>query len=316
MKNFLSIDDVDDPIAMVKNVFEIKRAPLADDSIGKGKVLGLVFFNSSLRTRMSTTRAAYNLGMNVMVLNVSSDSWQLEFEDGVIMDKGAVEHVKEAVPVMTSYCDILGVRSFPGLKNRDKDYQEEVLHSFVKNARCPVINLESSTLHPLQSLTDLSTIEEHKQSEKPQVVLTWAPHPRSLPQSVANSFAQWMNKTNYDLTIVQPEGLELSEQFTAGAKIEWNQEKALEGADFVYVKNWSSYHHYGARKDHPEWTITSEKLALTNSAKVMHCLPVRRNVVMADEVLDGPNAIVIQQAENRLYAAQAVLKEILKNQWK
>ena len=316
MKNFLSVDDVKDPMDIVKNVFEIKRAPLAGTTIGKGKVLGLVFFNSSLRTRMSTTRAAYNLGMNVMVLNVSSDSWQLEFEDGAIMDKGAVEHVKEAVQVMTSYCDILGVRSFPGLENRDEDYQEVVLHSFVKNARCPIINLESSTLHPLQSLTDVFTIEEHKSSEKPKVVLTWAPHPKNLPQSVANSFAQWMNKTDYDFTIVQPEGLELSEQFTAGAKIEWNQEKALERADFVYVKNWSSFHHYGARKDHPEWTITTEKIGLTNSAKVMHCLPVRRNVVIADEVLDGPNAIVIQQAENRLYAAQAVLKEILKNQQK
>ncbi len=316
MKNFISIDDVDDPISMVEKVFEIKRAPLADTTIGRGKVLGLVFFNSSLRTRMSTTRAAYNLGMNVIVLNVSSDSWQLEFEDGAIMDQGAVEHVKEAVPVMTSYCDILGVRSFPGLENRDKDYQEEVLHSFVKNARCPVINLESSTLHPLQSLTDLFTIEERKQSEKPKVVLTWAPHPKSLPQSVANSFAQWMKKTDYDFTIVQPKGLELPEQFTRGAKIECHQEKALAGADFLYVKNWSSYHNYGAREDHPEWTITSEKLALTNSAKVMHCLPVRRNVVIADDVIDGANSIVVEQAENRLYAAQAVLKEILKNQQK
>ena len=314
MKHFTSINDVDSPFDLVKKAKEIKSDPHLDTELGKNKVLGLIFFNSSLRTRMSTTRAAYNLGMQVMVLNVSSDSWQLETQDGVIMDGGKAEHIKEAIPAMGSYCDILGVRSFPTFENREGDYQDHILNSFKAISGKPIVNLESATLHPLQSLTDLLTIEEYKKMSKPKVVLTWAPHIKALPQAVANSFSQWINETDYNFTIAQPDGFELLNQYTEGATITHNQQDALEDADFVYVKNWSSYHDYGKIGDHSEWMIDNEKLEVTNNAKVMHCLPVRRNVVIADDVLDGPNSIVTQQAENRLYAAQAVLKELLESE--
>ena len=260
---------------------------------------------------MSTTRAAYNLGMNVIVLNVSSDSWQLEFEDGVRMDGGTAEHIREAVPVLCSYCDIIGVRSFPGLVDRKKDYEEQVIHSFVELGTCPVVNLESATLHPLQSLADMVTIEEFKSLDRPKVVMSWAPHIKALPQSVPNSFLQWASKMEFNLTVTHPEGLELAEKFTDGVQVEHDQKKAFEGADFVYVKNWSSFHDYGKVIEGPDWEITLEKLQQTNEAKVMHCLPVRRNVVIADDVLDSDHSVVIQQAENRLHTAQAVLKEIL-----
>ena len=312
MKNFTSVDDIGDPKALVQKVLHVKKNPFVHTQLGVNKVLGLIFFNSSLRTRMSTVRAAYNLGLKVMTLNVSSDSWQLEMEDGTVMDQGKAEHIKEAIPIMGSYCDILGVRSFPTLEDRDEDYKDLVLHSFLKLAKRPIINLESATLHPLQSLTDLVTIEEFKTTSNPKVVLTWAPHVKPLPQSVANSFAQWMVRTKYDFTVTHPEGFGLSEEFTKGAQIEYDQSKALEQADFVYVKNWSSFQNYGEVGDHPDWMIDQEKLKVTNPAKVMHCLPVRRNVVIADDVLDSEQSIVVQQAENRLYAAQAVLIEILK----
>ncbi len=311
MKHFISVKDAPNPETLVNEAIALKKSPFDHQDIGKNKVLGLVFFNSSLRTRMSTTRAAYNLGMQVMTLNVSQDSWQLEMEDGSIMNKGTAEHIKEAIPVMAAYCDILAVRSFPGLKDREKDYQDRLMASFIEMAGIPIINLESATLHPLQSLTDLMTIREHQKTNKPKVVLTWAPHVKPLPQSVANSFSEWMMAAEMDFTITHPPGMDLSVQFTGLAPIEHDQNKALEGADFVYVKNWSSFSNYGKFDKNPDWMVTKEKLKVTNSAKLMHCLPVRRNVVISDDALDSEHSIVQQQAHNRLFAAQAVLKQIL-----
>jgi len=311
MKHFTSAADAPDPWALVQEALEIKKAPFAHDTLGKHKVLGMIFFNSSLRTRMSTTRAAYNLGMQVMTLNVTQDSWQMETQDGAIMDKGNAEHIKEAIPVMAGYCDMLAVRSFPSLVDREKDYQELILQSFVTLANKPIINLESATLHPLQSLADLMTIKEFATKDRPKVVLSWAPHVKALPQAVPNSFAQWMLAANVDLTITHPKGMELAPQFTTGAHIEHNQLKALEQADFVYVKNWSSYENYGHLHHDPKWIMNLEKLQVTNQAKIMHCLPVRRNVVIADEAMDSAHSIIQEQAQNRLYAAQAVLKKIL-----
>ena len=311
MKHFISVKDVSNPEDLVRKAREIKEQPFANQELGRNKVLGLIFFNSSLRTRMSTTRAAYNLGMQVMTLNVSQDSWQLEMEDGTVMNKGTAEHIREAIPVMASYCDILAVRSFPGLKDREKDYKDRLMKSFVELAGIPVINLESATLHPLQSLTDLLTIREYQKKENPKVVLTWAPHVKPLPQSVANSFAEWMMASKVDLTITHPPGMDLSVEFTGVAPIDHNQERAFEGADFIYVKNWSSFSDYGRFENIPEWVVTKEKLALTNQARMMHCLPVRRNVVIADDALDSEHSIVQHQAHNRLFAAQAVLQELL-----
>ena len=312
MKNFISVQDAGDPNQLAAKALEIKKNPYAHDSIGRNKVLGLIFFNSSLRTRMSSTRAAYNLGMKVMILNVSSDLWQLEMEDGVVMDQGNAEHVKDAVPVMSSYCDVLAVRSFPSLRDREKDYREELIGSFVQFASCPIVNLESSTLHPLQSLADLMTIREYQVKEKPKVVLTWAPHIKPLPQSVANSFSQWMVAAGVDLTITHPEGMELGPQFSDGANINTNQAEALQDADFVYVKNWSSYKEYGETMDAPSWMMTKAKLDLTSKAKLMHCLPLRRNLVIADDAMDSDQSIIQELAANRLWAAQAVFTEILK----
>lgn len=311
MNHFVSLESVTNPQELIQKCLEVKKDPFADSELGKNKTLGLVFFNSSLRTRMSTTRAAYNLGMGVITLNVTSDSWQLEFQDGTRMDGGTAEHIKEAVPVLCSYCDIIGVRSFPGLMDRDEDYAEKVINSFVDFGDCPVVNLESATLHPLQSLTDMMTIQEFKEKERPKVVMTWAPHIKALPQAVPNSFLQWASAMDFDLTITHPEGLELAEEFVGASKVEHDQREALKDADFVYVKNWSSYESYGKVIDLPAWEVTYEKLKLTNQAKLMHCLPVRRNVVIADNALDSDHSIVVQQAENRLYAAQTVLKEIL-----
>ena len=313
MNHFISVKDVENPEQLAQEAIAIKANPFAEKSLGINKGLGLIFFNSSLRTRMSTTRAAYNLGMQVMTLNVSQDSWQLEMEDGSVMNKGNAEHIKEAIPVMAAYCDVLAVRSFPGLKDREKDYQDRLMNSFVELAQKPIINLESATLHPLQSLTDLMTIREHQKSDKPKVVLSWAPHVKPLPQSVANSFAQWMMATDTDLTITHPPGMDLSVEFTGLAPIEHNQEKAFEGADFIYVKNWSSFSDYGKFDKNPDWLINKAKMDLTNDAKMMHCLPVRRNVVISDDALDSQHSIVQQQAHNRLFAAQAVLKKIITN---
>ncbi|MBC6400077.1 MAG: N-acetylornithine carbamoyltransferase [Ekhidna sp.] len=311
MNHFISVRDVPNPDALVEESIRLKQYPFAHQNLGKNKVLGLIFFNSSLRTRMSITRAAYNLGMQVMALNVSQDSWQLEMEDGSIMNEGTVEHIREAIPVISSYCDILAVRSFPGLKDREQDYKDRLIRSFAALAGIPIINLESATLHPLQSLADLMTIRELQKTDKPKVVLSWAPHVRPLPQSVANSFAEWMIAAKMDLTITHPPGMDLSVKFTGAAPIVHQQENAFEDADFIYVKNWSSFSDYGKFANMPEWMVTQEKLALTKNARLMHCLPVRRNVVIADDVLNSSHSVVIRQAENRLFTAQAVLKKIL-----
>lgn len=315
MKHFLSIDDIVDYSALVQKALYYKSNPFADKEIGLNKTMGMIFLNPSMRTRISTQRAARNLGMEVIVFNLDKEGWQLEFEDGAIMNGSKAEHVKEAAAVMGQYFDILGIRTFPGLINREEDDSEHYINQFVKYAGVPVVSLESATLHPLQSLADGVTIQEHKKRKKPKVVLTWAPHIKALPQAVPNSFAQWMHRWDeIDFVITHPKGYELNQKFTGSTIIEYDQNKALEGADFVYVKNWSSYTSYGQILDSSStWMMTSEKLKVTNLAKVMHCLPVRRNLVIADEVLDGPQSIVIQQAGNRVWAAQAVLSEILKH---
>ena len=313
MKHFTSVNDIEDPMALVKEAIELKKTERISQ-IGKNKTIGLLFFNSSLRTRMSTQKAAQNLGMEVMILNVNNDGWALEFEEGAVMNGKTVEHIKDAAAVMGLYCDILAIRCFPNLENKEDDYADTIINQFIQYAKVPVVSLESATRHPLQSLADMITIQEHKTKEKPKVVLTWAPHIKPIPQVVANSFAEWTLSIGYDLTITHPEGYELSEEFTKGAIIEFNQEKALQDADFVYVKNWSSFTEYGKVLPVKEdWMLTNEKLKGTNSVKVMHCLPVRRNVELSDEVLDSENSLILQQAENRVYAGQTVLKKILES---
>ncbi|MBV4356791.1 N-acetylornithine carbamoyltransferase [Pinibacter aurantiacus] len=317
MKNFISVHDVTDINALVKKALAFKANPLMSQSLGKDKRIGLLFLNPSLRTRLSTQVAAKNLGMEAIVFNVDKEGWALEFEEGAIMSGNTVEHVKDAAPILGSYFDILCIRTFPSLKNKEDDYSELYITQFIKYAGVPVISLESATLHPLQSLTDIITIQESLQAQKitrkPKIVLTWAPHVKPLPQCVANSFAQWVNAWGEaDFVITHPEDYELSEEFTKGATITHNQDEALKDADFVYVKNWSTYTDYGKiYENDPRWMLDSEKIALTNNAKVMHCLPVRRNVELSDEVLDSPNSIVTQEAANRVWAAQAVIAEIL-----
>jgi N-succinyl-L-ornithine transcarbamylase len=315
MRNFLSIDDVPDPSGLVNKALVYKRQPFLDKQLGVGKTLGMLFLNPSMRTRISTQVAARNLGMEVIVFNIDKEGWQLEFADGAVMKGDKTEHVKEAAAVLGQYFSILSIRTFPKLIDRTDDYSENVIQQFVKYAGIPVLSLESATLHPLQSLADRVTIKENLQpGKKPKVVLTWAPHVKALPQAVPNSFAEWMKSWDeVDFVITHPKGYELDKKFTGIAHIEHDQNKALEGADFVYVKNWSSYQDYGKiMNTDPSWMITNHKLSNTNTAKVMHCLPVRRNLVIADEVLDGPNSIVIQQAGNRVWAAQAVLSEMLR----
>lgn len=314
MKLFSSVNDVADVNALVKEALALKQDPFANQQLGKNKTLALVFLNPSLRTRMSTQKAAINLGMNVMVLNIDKEGWALELRDGVIMDGTTVEHIREAAGVMGQYADIIGVRSFPGLRNREEDYSEMIFNKFVEFCKVPVVSLESATRHPLQSLADLITIEELKKTARPKVVLTWAPHIKPLPQAVPNSFSEWMCKADVDFTIVQPKGYELCTDFTQGANISYNQDEALAGADFIYVKNWSAYEPYGnILGKHEEWMLTNKKLEQTNNAKVMHCLPVRRNLELSDEILDGPNSIVVHEAGNRVWAAQAVLKQMLES---
>ncbi|HEY4799265.1 MAG TPA: N-acetylornithine carbamoyltransferase [Bacteroidia bacterium] len=324
MKKFTSVHDVSNLDQLVLEALVEKKFPFANQQLGKNKTLGLIFLNPSLRTRLSTQRAAQNLGMDVIVMNLDKDGWSIETKDGVVMDGGAAEHIKEAAAVIGQYCDIIGVRSFPKFHSREEDYSEETLSSFVKYAGVPVISLESATRHPFQSLADLITITEfgpHPQSlskgdgrKRPKVVLTWAPHPKILPQAVPNSFSEWMLRADVDFVITHPQGYELDEKFTKGATILHNQDEALKGADFVYAKNWSSYKEYGKiLSQDKNWMITNKKMALTNNAKFMHCLPVRRNVVVADEVLDGKNSVVIQQAGNRIWSAQVILKKILQN---
>lgn len=321
MKNFISVHDVSDINALVKKALAYKASPFADKTLGQHKRIGCLFLNPSMRTRLSTQIAAQNLGMEAIVFNVGAEGWALEFEDGAVMNGATVEHVKDAAPVMGAYFDALAIRTFPALKNREEDYSERYMAQFIKYAGVPVVSLESATLHPLQSLADVVTIREQlamgnkaASNAKPKIVLTWAPHVKALPQCVANSFAQWMNAWGEaEFVVTHPEGYELAEAFTKGATITHNQEEALQDAGFVYVKNWSSYNEYGKILNTDEsWMLTTDKLRLTNEAKVMHCLPVRRNVELSDEILDGPNSIVTQQAANRVWAAQAVLSEILK----
>lgn len=312
MNHFLSVHDVPNISDLVQEGLAQKQNPFGNQHLGKNKTIGLIFFNQSLRTRLSTQKAAENLGMNVMTLNVGTDSWGLELEDGVVMDAGNAEHVREAAPIMGKYCDIIGIRAFAGLKDRERDYAELTMNQFKKYAKVPIVNLESATRHPLQSLADCITIEEHKTKKRPKVVLTWLPHFRALPQAVANSFCEWMNRTDVEFVVTHPEGYNLSPDFVGDAKVYNNQDEALEGADFVYGKNWSSYEQYGQiLTQQPTWMMSAEKMALTNNAKFMHCLPVRRNLKVADEVLDSPASLVIEQAGNRVWSAQAVLKRIL-----
>jgi N-succinyl-L-ornithine transcarbamylase len=312
MKLFSSVHDVRYVKAIVAEALQLKQNPYAFQHLGKNKTMALVFLNPSLRTRMSTQKAALNLGMNVMVLNMDKEGWALELQDNVIMNGNTVEHIREAAAVMGQYADIIGVRSFPGLKDRDEDYSEMIFNKFVQFCGVPVVSLESATRHPLQSLADLITIEELKTRSRPKVVLTWAPHIKPLPQAVPNSFAEWMCKADVDFTIAHPEGYELCTDFTKGATITYNQDEALADADFIYVKNWSAYEPYGEiLPGNDDWMLTNERLKITNKAKIMHCLPVRRNLELSAELLDGENSIVVHEAANRVWAAQAVLKRML-----
>ncbi|MFT4153963.1 acetylornithine carbamoyltransferase [Parafilimonas sp.] len=318
MKQFISVHDAGNINALVEKALMYKADPLKDKNLGAGKRIGLLFLNPSLRTRLSTQVAAGNLGMDAIVFNVDKEGWALEFEEGAIMSGSTVEHIKDAAPVLGNYFDILCIRTFPSLKNRDDDYSELYITQFIKYCGVPVISLESATLHPLQSLTDVITIKEAISYQPsaishPKIVLTWAPHVKPLPQCVANSFAQWINAWGEaDFVITHPQDYELKEEFTKGAAITHNQNEALKDADFVYVKNWSTYTDYGKiYENDPDWMLTEDKLKLTNSAKVMHCLPVRRNVELSDEVLDSASSIVTQQAGNRVWAAQAVISSLL-----
>jgi N-succinyl-L-ornithine transcarbamylase len=324
LKQFISVHDVRKIDTLVLSALAYKTNPFSDRSLGTNKRIGCLFLNPSMRTRLSTQIAAQNLGMDCIVFNVGQEGWALEFEDEAIMSGNTVEHVKDAAPILGNYFDILAIRTFPSLKNREDDYSELYIKQFIKYAGIPVVSLESATLHPLQSLTDIITITEEIQkanpdsyrdkSQKPKIVLTWAPHVKPLPQCVANSFAQWVNAWGRaDFVITHPEDYELSEEFTNGATILHNQEEALKDADFVYVKNWSTYNDYGKiYTNDPKWQLKKKRWAVTNNAKVMHCLPVRRNVELSDEILDGEMSIVTQQASNRVWAAQAILAEILK----
>jgi N-succinyl-L-ornithine transcarbamylase len=314
MKKFISVQDVSSVDALVQKALEYKSDPFKQKTLGANKRIGLLFLNPSMRTRLSTQIAAANLGMESIVFNVGSEGWSLEFEDEAIMSGSTVEHVKDAAPILGRYFDVLGIRTFPSLQNKTDDYSELYINQFIKYAGIPVLSLESATLHPLQSLTDVITITEtFREKRRPKIVLTWAPHVKALPQCVANSFSQWINAwAGADFVITHPEDYELDPRFTNGAAITHDQQKALEGADFVYVKNWSTYNDYGRIYcNDPSWMLTNKKLAVTNHAKVMHCLPVRRNVELSDEVLDSPSSIVTQQASNRVWAAQAVLSELL-----
>ena len=320
MKQFISVKDVQDMNALVAKALSYKKSPFSDKKLGADKRIGLLFLNPSLRTRLSTQVAAQNLGMEPIVFNVDKEGWALEFAEGAIMNGTTVEHIKDAAPILGNYFDILCIRTFPGLEDKQADYSEKIIKQFIKYAGIPVVSLESATLHPLQSLTDIITIQEsiasnaNFKNKKPKVVLTWAPHIKPIPQCVANSFSEWVGAWGEaDFVITHPEGYALSTEFTKGATIEHNQEQALKDVDFVYVKNWSSYEQYGkVLSTDANWMMTNKKLALTNNAKVMHCLPVRRNVELSDEILDGPNSLVTQEASNRVWAAQAVLAEILK----
>ena len=314
MRHFTSVQEIGDLKQALENARYVKQNPFADQSLGHNKTLMLIFFNSSLRTRLSTQKAGMNLGMNVIALDINQGAWKLETEQGVVMDGDKPEHILEAIPVMGSYCDVIGVRSFAQFENKENDYNELILNQFIRYSGKPVFSMEAATRHPLQSFADLITIEEYKKRERPKVVLTWAPHPRALPQAVPNSFAEWMNATDYEFVITHPEGYELDPQFVGDATVEYDKEKAYRNADFIYAKNWAAYRdpHYGkVLSTDRTWTVDAAKMALTNDAYFMHCLPVRRNMIVSDDVIDSARSIVIPEAANRVVSAQTVLKEIL-----
>ena len=314
MKYFKSVNDIGNLKDAVKEALDVKSRRFDFKHLGENKTLLMIFFNSSLRTRLSTQKAAMNLGMNVIVLDVNQGAWKLETERGVVMDGDKPEHLLEAIPVMGCYCDVIGVRSFARFENKRDDYEEKILNQFIRYSGRPVFAMETATVHPLQSFADLITIEEHKTVERPKVVLTWAPHPKALPQAVPNSFAEWMNAAGYDFVITHPHGYELDPQFVGNARVEYDQDKALAGADFVYAKNWSAFAdpNYGkVLCTDRSWTVTTEKMALTNNAFFMHCLPVRRNMIVSDDVIESERSLVIPEAANREISAQVVLKRIL-----
>lgn len=316
MRHFTSVNDIGDLKAAVKEALEIKADRFKYNHLGRNKTLMMVFFNSSLRTRLSTQKAAINLGMNVIVLDINQGAWRLETERGVIMDGDRPEHILEAIPVMGSYCDVIGVRSFARFENKSDDYNEVILNQFIKYSGRPVFSMEAATRHPLQSFADLITIEEHKRVERPKVVLTWAPHPKALPQAVPNSFAEWMNAADYDFVITHPKGYELDPAFVGNARIEYDQMKAFEGAHFVYAKNWAAYgdENYGkVLCTDRSWTVSDRQMAVTDNAFFMHCLPVRRNMIVTDDVIESSNSLVIPEAANREISATVVLKRILES---
>lgn len=316
MRNFISVSDIGPLDRAVAEAIEVKANRFAYKHLGENRTLMMIFFNSSLRTRLSTQKAALNLGMNVIVLDVNQGAWKLETERGVIMDGDKPEHLLEAIPVMGCYCDIIGVRSFARFESKEDDYQEKVINQFIRYSERPVFSMEAATRHPLQSFADLITIEEHKTVDRPKIVMTWAPHPKALPQAVPNSFAEWMNATDYDFVITHPRGYELDPRFVGNARVEYDQDKALAGADFVYAKNWSAFADpdYGkVLSTDRSWTVTAEKMALTNNAFFMHCLPVRRNMIVSDDVIEGPRSLVIPEAANREISAQVVLKRMLED---
>lgn len=315
MKNFININNVKDYQGLIKESIEIKNNPYSFKKTGINKTLGLIFFNSSLRTRLSTLKAAKMLGLETIVMNFNNEGWEIEFEEKTIMSKNSAEHVKEAAQVISQYCDIVGIRAFAELKNKNHDESEIIINSFVKYGSVPIINLESSCAHPLQALADAITIEEHKNKSNPKIVISWAPHPKSLPHAVANSFINMAKMSNYDLVITNPVGYDLNPKITKGINVTHNQEEAFKNADFIYAKNWSSYNDYGkVLINNDKWMINKRKMEITNNAKFMHCLPVRRNVVVEDAVLDSNYSLVINQANNRTYAAQTILKKIILNE--
>ena len=314
MRHFTSIKQLGDLKKALEDAKYVKANPFADKALGQDKTALLVFFNNSLRTRLSTQKAALNLGMNVMVLDVNQGAWKLETERGVVMDGDKSEHLLEAIPVMGCYADVIGVRSFARFESQEDDYNEVILNQFIQYSGKPVFSMEAATRHPLQTFADILTIEEHKKTARPKVVMTWAPHPKALPQAVPNSFAEGMSMTDFDFVIANPEGYDLAPEFTKGIRVTHNQDEALEGADFVYAKNWASYEQYGQvlSKDR-SWTVTAEKMALTNNAFFLHCLPVRRNMIVSDDVIESPQSLVIPEAANRVVSAQTVLKKILQD---
>jgi N-succinyl-L-ornithine transcarbamylase len=316
MRYYTNVKDLGDLNAAIKEALEVKKNRFSYKHLGENKTCLMIFFNSSLRTRLSTQKAAMNLGMNTMVLDVNQGAWKLETERGVIMDGDKPEHMLDAIPVMSQYCDIIGVRAFAQFENKADDYSEKILNQFIQHSGKPVFSMEAATGHPLQAFADLITIEEHKTKARPKVVLTWAPHPRALPQAVPNSFADFMNEADVEFVITHPKGYELADEFARGATVEYDQKKAFEGADFIYAKNWAAYQNpnYGQiiSKD-MSWTVDSEKMALTNQAKFMHCLPVRRNMIVSDEVIESPQSIVVEEAANREISAQVVIKRMLEN---